>query len=221
MDALATRAVIRADERRRCGRKIVWSWPPDAEAKRASERGSRAMGARKPGSQGERDISVKTVAQGMPDVSAGPVVPSPCLFIARGPWVAASTRHSLRPLSIQRATRDASLGHFVPRECEPLSFSSLTGGIWMRGGTSLSAVVPDKLAGRASARAASADPRPITTGGCWREERRDGHLDQRLEPVVMGPPVRGGDRLLLGRRRAHHRHNVAHLANPAAPHPHP
>jgi len=27
-------------------------------------------------------------------------------------------------------------------------------------------VVPDKLAGRASARAASADPGPITTGGC-------------------------------------------------------
>jgi len=24
---------IRADERRRCGRKSVWSWPPDAEAK--------------------------------------------------------------------------------------------------------------------------------------------------------------------------------------------
>src|SRR5262249_26042335 len=33
MDALATRTIIRADERRRCGRKSVWSWPPDAEAK--------------------------------------------------------------------------------------------------------------------------------------------------------------------------------------------
>ena len=42
--------------------------------------------------------TVKTIAQGMPDDSAEPVVPSPCFFYARGPWVAASTRHSLRPL---------------------------------------------------------------------------------------------------------------------------
>jgi hypothetical protein len=99
----------------------VWSWPPDAEAKRASLRGLWAMGARKPGSQGERDISVKTIVQGMPDDLAEPVVPSPCFFIARGPWVAASTRHSLRPLSIRRDTRDASPGHFVPRERECVS----------------------------------------------------------------------------------------------------
>ena len=33
VDALATRTIIRADEWRRCGRKSVWSWPPDAEAK--------------------------------------------------------------------------------------------------------------------------------------------------------------------------------------------
>jgi hypothetical protein len=33
---------------------------------------SRMMGARKPGSQEERDISVKTIAQGMPDDLAEP-----------------------------------------------------------------------------------------------------------------------------------------------------
>jgi hypothetical protein len=46
-------------------------------------------GARKPGSRGERAISVKTVAQGMPDDLAEPVVPSPCFFMHGG--------HGLRP----------------------------------------------------------------------------------------------------------------------------
>jgi hypothetical protein len=41
---------------------------------------SQAMGARKPGSQGEPAISVKTIAQGMPDDLAEPVVPSPCFL---------------------------------------------------------------------------------------------------------------------------------------------
>ena len=35
MDALAARTISRADERRRGGREVVWSWPPDAEAKLA------------------------------------------------------------------------------------------------------------------------------------------------------------------------------------------
>ena len=50
-------------------------------------RSSRATGARKPGPRGERGISRKAIAQGMPDDSAEPVVPSPCFFTARGPWV--------------------------------------------------------------------------------------------------------------------------------------
>ena len=58
---------------------------------------SRAMGARKPGSQGERAISVKTIAQGMPDVLAEPVVTAACLLFGRRAMGAASTRHSLRP----------------------------------------------------------------------------------------------------------------------------
>src|SRR5580704_5579141 len=60
---------------------------------------SRVMtGAIKPGSRGEHAISVKTIAQGRPDIPAEPVVPSPCFFIARGPWESADTRPSLRPL---------------------------------------------------------------------------------------------------------------------------
>jgi hypothetical protein len=49
------------------------------------------------------------------------------------------------------------------------------------------AVVSDKLAGRASARAPSADPGPITTGSHWDEAICNCHLAQRLRPVVMGP----------------------------------
>src|SRR5580692_5343160 len=59
---------------------------------------SRAMGARKPGPQGEREISVKTIAQGMPDDLAEPVVPSPCFLLCTGAMGEAFTRHSLRPL---------------------------------------------------------------------------------------------------------------------------
>jgi hypothetical protein len=42
---------------------------------------SRAMtGAIKPGPRGERAISVKTIAQGMPDDPAEPVVTAACVF---------------------------------------------------------------------------------------------------------------------------------------------
>src|SRR5579864_2581512 len=44
---------------------------------------SRAMGARKPGPQGERDISVKTIAQGRPDDPVDPVVTAACFFCCR------------------------------------------------------------------------------------------------------------------------------------------
>jgi hypothetical protein len=87
------------------------------------------MGARQPGPQGEHDISVKTIAQGMPDDPAEPVVPSPCVFCARGPWVAASTRHSLRPHC--GGTRECiTRAQTAPREGGPISSTgSLTSGI--------------------------------------------------------------------------------------------
>jgi hypothetical protein len=76
----------------------------------------RAMGARKPGSQGERDISVKTIAQGRPGLPAEPVVPSPCFFIARGPRVSVDTRPSLRPLVSEGARLTQDSGASTPRE---------------------------------------------------------------------------------------------------------
>src|SRR5690349_24297133 len=59
---------------------------------------SAAMGARKPGSQGERAISVKTIAQGMPDDPADPVVTAASFFYCWRAMGEALTRHSLRPL---------------------------------------------------------------------------------------------------------------------------
>jgi hypothetical protein len=53
--------------------KIVWSWRPDAGAKLA-EAIPPVTGARKPGPRGERDISRKTIAWGMPDVSGASAV---------------------------------------------------------------------------------------------------------------------------------------------------
>src|SRR6516165_10586098 len=61
---------------------------------------SRAMGARKPGSQGERAISVKTIAQGMPDDLAEPVVTAASFFCCWRAMGEAVARHSLRPLLI-------------------------------------------------------------------------------------------------------------------------
>ena len=62
--------------------------------------------ANKPGHRGERDISRKTIARGMPGFSGVTVVTNACAFYT--PHAAAgasSARHSLRPL-ISRA------GHF-------------------------------------------------------------------------------------------------------------
>jgi hypothetical protein len=46
-----------------------------------------AMGATKPGPQGEHDISVKTIAQGMPDDRLNLWFLPRAFFTARGPWV--------------------------------------------------------------------------------------------------------------------------------------
>ena len=51
----------------------AWSWRPDAGAKLA-EAIPPVTGARKPGPRGERDISRKAIAWGMPDVSGASAV---------------------------------------------------------------------------------------------------------------------------------------------------
>jgi hypothetical protein len=62
MDVMTVR-----DEHHQSGREVVWSRPPDAEAKLAAhDKRSQATEAREPGPRGEHDISVKTVAQGRP-----------------------------------------------------------------------------------------------------------------------------------------------------------
>jgi hypothetical protein len=56
------------------------------------------MVATKPGHQGERGVSRKTIAQGRPECSGSPVVLPPCFFHRTGPTGAIGTRLSLRPL---------------------------------------------------------------------------------------------------------------------------
>ena len=99
-----------------------------------------AMGARKPGPQGERDISVKTIAQGMPDDSAEPVVTAASFSFC---WRAMGCgQHPAfpAPSAVSRATRDASLGHFVPREHSSMSLRC--GSYLLRCGSYRSAVMP-------------------------------------------------------------------------------
>src|SRR5215813_15386709 len=50
-----------------------------------------------PAHRGERGISRNTIAQGMPDVLAEPVVTAACFPCCRRAMGAASARHSLRP----------------------------------------------------------------------------------------------------------------------------
>ncbi len=65
-DAVA--AGVPKDERLFADGEVVWSWRPDAGVKFATMlRITRMMGARKPVPRGERDISRKATAQGMPD----------------------------------------------------------------------------------------------------------------------------------------------------------
>ena len=59
-------------------------------------------GARKPGPRGERDISRKTIAWGMPGDPAEPMVTAACFFCCRRAMGEVVTRHSLRPLIIRR-----------------------------------------------------------------------------------------------------------------------
>jgi hypothetical protein len=73
------------------------------------------MGARKPGPQGERDISVKTIAQRMPDDLAESVVTAAC--VCRRAMGEALTRHSpCAPFDSGGTHSDESLGRLSPRE---------------------------------------------------------------------------------------------------------
>src|SRR5690349_22866621 len=81
----------------------------------------RAMGATKPGSQGERAIRRKTIAQGMPDDLADPVVTAASFSYCWRAMGEAFTRHSLRPLLFLRVKLTQNSGAIAPRECGHLS----------------------------------------------------------------------------------------------------
>src|SRR5438270_1220350 len=78
------------DSRRRAPARTVKSRGPDTPMLvlrlRRRLRVAQATVANKPGAPGRSRSSCKTIAQGMPDVSAGPVVPAACIFFAGGPW---------------------------------------------------------------------------------------------------------------------------------------
>ena len=101
--------------------EIVWSWRPDAGVKSCG-RYREATGANKPGTPGRSRINRNTIAQGMPVVLAEPVVLPPAFFVAGGPWVRLSIRHSLC-LCLRRDVVAASPGQIMPRECGRVSSS--------------------------------------------------------------------------------------------------
>jgi hypothetical protein len=91
------------DARRAAPARTAKSCGPDAPTLASSFRGvipAQATVARKPGHRGEHEVTVKTIAQGRPGISGGPVVTTlVCLFdFAREAAGASSARLSLRPL---------------------------------------------------------------------------------------------------------------------------
>jgi hypothetical protein len=76
--------------------------------------------------RGEREISRKTIAQGMSDRFDVPVVTNACAFYtARAATGAPSIRHSLRPPYSGRHELKQNSGAFTPRERERLCLWAL------------------------------------------------------------------------------------------------
>ena len=73
----------------------------------------------KPGHRGEREVSRKTIARGMPGETGVTVVTMlVCLFyFACEAAGASSARHSLRPLISEDGMFRIKLGRIAPREC--------------------------------------------------------------------------------------------------------
>src|SRR5690349_6880102 len=113
------RFIVRTDGADADG-EIVWSWPPDAEAKFAGVTNAADDGSNKARFPGRVRISRKAIAQGMPDDPAEPVVPSPCFFHCTGAMGEAFTRHSLRPLVSGGTEFSQSPGDIAPRDCRAL-----------------------------------------------------------------------------------------------------
>src|SRR6476661_11030174 len=79
---------------------------------------AQATVSNKHGHRGEREVSRKTIARGMPGRSGVTVVTNSCVcFFTHEAAGALSARHSLRPLISEARTIDAKLGRLAPREC--------------------------------------------------------------------------------------------------------
>ena len=119
MDAIAARVrTARETNDADADDEVVWSWRPDAGAKSCGDepRDDRGKKARFPGESTKE--AVKTIARGMPDDLAKPVVTAASFFICWRAMGEAFTRHSLHPLSFQRVM------HATPRaqsRCENAS----------------------------------------------------------------------------------------------------
>jgi hypothetical protein len=97
--------------------QAVWSWRPDAGAKFAKAITSLASdGGKKARSPGRaRNKPLKPTAQGRPGILGYTCGSAACFFVARGPWVPAGARPSLRPLFNERQAA-AKLGRDKRRE---------------------------------------------------------------------------------------------------------
>jgi len=89
---------------------------PTLRPSRAKRRFCAAMGARKPGPQGERVISRKAIAQGRPDCSVLTCGSFPVLFLRTGAAGVADTRPSLRPLFSEGQIFSQDSDASAPRE---------------------------------------------------------------------------------------------------------
>jgi hypothetical protein len=114
---------VSLDERTGADGEVVWSWRPDAGAKFSREAiPAKVTGAKEPGPRGERDISRKTIAQGMPVDAAYLWLLTRVLFFAHAAAGALRTRHSLRPLAsrgwfAQHLGRYSRRGNAESRAC--------------------------------------------------------------------------------------------------------
>jgi hypothetical protein len=84
--------------------QAVWSWRPDAGAKFLRSKLLRGDGGKRARSPGRaRSKPLKPLRREGRVFSAEPVVLPRAFFVARGPWVPAGARSSLRPLGIREA----------------------------------------------------------------------------------------------------------------------
>jgi hypothetical protein len=109
-DGVARRAAFFADG------EVVWSWRPDAGAKRVERVFTRDGDNKARSHRGDHGISRKAIAQGMPECFGEPVVTNSCAFFtAREAAGALNTRHSLRPHHL-RVIFGKARAHIAPRE---------------------------------------------------------------------------------------------------------